>query len=91
VKWLLAALLILPQSLLLGATFPLLSAGAIRRVPQSSGRVLALLYFTNSLGAAVGVLAAGFWLAAAYGCPARCSPPPRSTSWPRCSPGSRRA
>ena len=30
VKWLMAALLILPQSLLLGATFPLMSAGVIR-------------------------------------------------------------
>jgi predicted membrane-bound spermidine synthase len=68
-KWLLAALLILPQSVLLGATFPLMSAGAIRRAPEAPGRALALLYFTNSLGAAAGVLIAGFWLLPAVGLP----------------------
>jgi spermidine synthase len=61
-KWLLAGLLILPQSILLGATFPLMSAGALRRFPNSPGRTLAMLYFSNSLGAAGGVLIAGFVL-----------------------------
>ncbi len=76
VKWLLAALLILPQSVLLGATFPLMSAGLLRllrssgRDPeQSTGRVVGLLYFANSLGAALGVLLSGFWLIAAVGLP----------------------
>src|SRR5688572_28933330 len=32
VRWVLAALLILPQSVLLGATFPLMTAGALRLV-----------------------------------------------------------
>ena len=32
-KWGLAALLILPQSVLLGTTFPLMAAGVIRRIP----------------------------------------------------------
>src|SRR4051812_1231678 len=36
-KWLIAALLILPQSLLLGATFPLISGGVVRRFPQAPG------------------------------------------------------
>src|SRR5678815_3198740 len=62
VKWLLAALLILPQSVLLGATFPLMSAGVVRRVPERVGNTLSLLYFANSLGAAVGVLVSGFVL-----------------------------
>ncbi|HEU5217687.1 MAG TPA: hypothetical protein VFU23_03465, partial [Gemmatimonadales bacterium] len=61
-KWALAGLLILPQSMLLGATFPLMTAGALRRVPGRPGRTLSLLYFTNSLGAAAGVLIAGFVL-----------------------------
>ncbi len=61
-KWITGALLILPQSILLGATFPLMSAGLIQRLPNSSGRVLGLLYFTNSFGAAVGVLTNGFIL-----------------------------
>lgn len=69
VKWSLAGLLILPQSVLLGATFPLMSAAVVRRFPQVSGRSVALLYFTNSLGAAVGVLVAGFALVAWAGLP----------------------
>src|SRR3954464_7041747 len=35
-KWGIAALLILPQSVLLGMTFPLMSAGVIRRIPERS-------------------------------------------------------
>jgi spermidine synthase len=69
VKWLMAALLILPQSLLLGATFPLMTAGVIRLAPERSGRSLAMLYFSNSLGAALGVLVAGFYLVALAGLP----------------------
>ncbi|MBX7119519.1 MAG: hypothetical protein K1X31_11015 [Gemmatimonadaceae bacterium] len=72
-KWAVAALLILPQSLLLGATFPLMSAGLIRRLggdgAAGTGRVLGILYFANSIGAAIGVLVAGFWLVEAVGLP----------------------
>src|SRR5919112_222995 len=67
-KWTLAALLVLQQSVLLGTTFPLMSAGVIRRGGET-GRTLSLLYFTNSIGAASGVLMAGFWLLAAAGLP----------------------
>jgi predicted membrane-bound spermidine synthase len=69
VKWTLAALLILPQSVLLGATFPLMAAGVLRRPGAQPGRVLAALYFTNSLGAALGVLFAGFFLLGFVGLP----------------------
>jgi len=68
-KWTLAALLILPQSVLLGMTFPLMTGGVLRIRPQRSGYVVAVLYFTNSLGAAVGVLAGGFYFIAAVGLP----------------------
>ncbi|NIN72165.1 MAG: spermidine synthase [Gemmatimonadetes bacterium] len=68
-KWTLAATLILPQSVLLGATFPLMAAGVLRRPGAQPGRVLAILYFTNSLGAAVGVLFAGFFLLGFVGLP----------------------
>ena len=68
-KWSLAALLILPQSVLLGMTFPLISGGLIRRWPARPGATLATLYFTNSLGAAVGVLVSGFVLINAVGLP----------------------
>jgi spermidine synthase len=60
VKWLIAALLILPQSILLGTTFPLISGAIVRRFPEKPGATLAMLYFTNSFGAALGVLASGF-------------------------------
>lgn len=72
-KWSLAALLILPQSVLLGMTFPLMTAGFLRRVSPDgraySGRVLGLLYFANSIGAAGGVLLAGFYLIGVVGLP----------------------
>jgi len=68
-KWVIAALLILPQSILLGATFPLMSAGVLRRLPEQPGRTLSILYFSNSLGAAAGVLVAGFVLYAMAGLP----------------------
>jgi MFS family permease len=61
--------LILPQSVLLGATFPCMSAGVMRRTMGRPGRVLALLYFANSIGAAGGVLVAGFFLIAYVGLP----------------------
>lgn len=71
VKWAVASALILPQSILLGATFPLMSAGVIRmaNAALSPGRLLGLLYFANSIGAAVGVLLAGFVLIEAVGLP----------------------
>jgi spermidine synthase len=68
-KWSLAAALILPQSVLLGMTFPLISGGMIRRWPERPGETLATLYFTNSLGAAIGVLVSGFVLISAVGLP----------------------
>lgn len=69
VRWGYAALLILPQTLLLGATFPLMSAGLLRAFPRLPGSTLSLLYFTNSIGAVAGVLASGFWLVGAVGLP----------------------
>ena len=68
-KWTLAAVLIFPQSVLLGATFPLMSAGLARRWPGNTGLVVSMLYFTNSLGAALGVLASGLLLVPAVGLP----------------------
>jgi len=69
VKWGIAGLLVLPQSILLGMTFPLMSAGVVRRVPTRVGDALATLYFANSFGAAAGVLIAGFWLVGVMGLP----------------------
>lgn len=61
-KLALSCALILPQSVLLGMTFPLMSAGLARAQRGRAGESLAMLYFTNSLGAAGGVLASGFVL-----------------------------
>lgn len=68
-QWLGATALILPQCVLLGATFPLLSAGWLRLAPAQAGRVLGGLYFANSFGAALGVLAATFLLLPRIGMP----------------------
>ena len=68
-KWVLSAALILPQCVLLGMTFPLLTAGVLRRYADRPGRSLSMLYFTNSLGAAAGVLVSGFVLVRAVGLP----------------------
>ena len=64
-----SCLIILPQSVLLGATFPLMSAGLVRAAPRAAGESLAMLYFTNSIGGAAGVLTSGFILVAEYGLP----------------------
>ena len=68
-QWILAGLLILPQSILLGTTFPLMSAGILRAFPFEPGRSLSMLYFTNSIGAVFGVLASTFVLIPAMGLP----------------------
>jgi len=41
-------------------TFPLMTGGIVRAWPERPGRSIALLYFANSLGAVIGVLASGF-------------------------------
>jgi predicted membrane-bound spermidine synthase len=68
-KWTIAGGLILPQSILLGMTFPLMSAGVLRLGAAQPGRTLSLLYFCNSLGASAGVLVAGFYLVEMAGLP----------------------
>ena len=68
-RWLVAAALILPQTILLGMTFPLMSGGLIRRFSGSDGQTLGGLYFTNSIGAAIGALVAVFVLLPTIGLP----------------------
>lgn len=69
VRWSIAALLILPQTVLLGMTFPLMSGGLIRRFPGREGNLLGGLYFANSIGAAIGALVAIFILLPWVGLP----------------------
>ena len=68
-QWGTAALLIAPQSILLGMTFPLMSGGYLRIAPLADGEILGGLYFTNSLGAAAGALFATFVLLPWVGMP----------------------
>jgi len=68
-KWALSAILILPQSILIGMPFPLMSTALMRMFPQKQGKSLSMLYFTNSFGAAIGVLVSGFVLINAVGLP----------------------
>lgn len=68
-KWTFSSLLILPQSILLGMTFPLMSAAIIRNFPDSPGGTISMLYFTNSFGAAIGILMSGFVLIGWIGLP----------------------
>lgn len=68
-KWAIASTLILPQSVLLGATFPLLASGLVRRASQEKGKTIAMLYFSNSLGAVLGVLTSGFLWIDTFGLP----------------------
>jgi spermidine synthase len=68
-KWTFASLIILPQSILLGTTFPLMTAGIIRNYPTNQGKSVASLYFLNSLGASIGTLFSGFYLIEKIGLP----------------------
>jgi spermidine synthase len=69
VKFAVSGALILPQALLIGATFPLMTTGVLRRASTGAGTDIAGLYFLNSLGAAIGVLAATFLLKPWLGLP----------------------
>ncbi len=68
-KILVAALLILPQSVLLGTTFPLMCSGFVRFQTESPGKSISLLYFANSIGAAIALLVITFYLISAVGLP----------------------
>jgi predicted membrane-bound spermidine synthase len=68
-SWALATALILPQSILLGTTFPLMTSGVLRAMPQEPGSRIGLLYFLNSFGAVFGVLASAFVLVPTIGLP----------------------
>jgi spermidine synthase len=61
-KWILGSAMILPQSIVLGMTFPLMAGGFMRIHRERPGASIALLYFCNSIGGAVGVLVSGFYL-----------------------------
>lgn len=65
-KILLALGVLFPPALLMGGTFPMLGQLLVRR-PEELGRTGALLYGTNTVGAALGAFSAGFLLPPALG------------------------
>jgi len=68
-QWGLSALLLAPQSVLLGMTFPLVTSAVLRSEPARPGHHISTLYFVNSMGAVLGVLASTFVLIPAVGLP----------------------
>jgi len=65
-KMLLAATVLLPPGILMGATLPLMSQHIVGS-KGSLGRLGTIMYGVNTFGAACGALAAGFWLPAWLG------------------------
>ncbi len=64
-----ALIIVGPQCFLLGVTFPLLSKAVAERSNAGAGRLLSLLYFANSFGAAFGALGSIFILVPKAGLP----------------------
>jgi spermidine synthase len=64
----LAAILLLPPTLLMGGTIPILTQGLAVSTDDAT-RVHAQVYGINTAGAVVGALLAGFWLIAELGFP----------------------
>lgn len=62
----LSFLLLLIPTFLMGMTLPLLSQAFIYRV-ETSGQIIGILYGINTIGAAAGTLAAGYFLIGAFG------------------------
>jgi predicted membrane-bound spermidine synthase len=67
VKLVLATASTLPVAVLLGMTFPFIAAGLSRQDKDAGEASLPLLYFTNSLGACIGILGASYILFPAIG------------------------
>lgn len=69
VRWAVAGVLILPQAIVLGTTFPLMAAGLVRADAAHPGGGVARAYLLNTLGGALGVLFAGFAFIPWFGLP----------------------
>jgi spermidine synthase len=61
IRFVMSASLLLVPTVLMGGTLPALGRGLLRRKDRV-GFAVGLLYFVNTLGAALGCLVAGFWL-----------------------------
>ncbi len=61
IKVILSALITAPLAILLGMTFPILAVGLMRIVQDRGKGTLSRLYFTNSLGAAIGIMVTSYY------------------------------
>ncbi|MCF6258327.1 MAG: fused MFS/spermidine synthase [Gammaproteobacteria bacterium] len=61
-KVIISVLITAPMAILLGTTFPLLGVAMVRISRDGGQSALPLLYFTNSIGAAVGIMLASYIL-----------------------------
>ncbi|MBI4687614.1 MAG: fused MFS/spermidine synthase [Nitrospirae bacterium] len=61
-RFALSSLLLLPPTILMGGTLPVLSKVFLDSRNENTGRALSLLYFINTAGAVAGTLAAGLFL-----------------------------
>jgi spermidine synthase len=66
VRFLLSLIVLLPPTLFMGATLPLVT-GTLVATKEGVARSVGLLYGANTLGAVAGVLAAGFFMLASLG------------------------
>jgi predicted membrane-bound spermidine synthase len=66
-KLILAILITGPFAVLLGMTFPFITSGLIRILDDQGEASISRMYFTNSLGAAIGIIILSFWLIPALG------------------------
>lgn len=61
-RFALSALLLLPPTLLMGGTLPVLSKVFLNESGANTARSISLLYFINTFGAVIGAVAAGIFL-----------------------------
>lgn len=66
-KILISVLITVPMSILLGTTFPLLGVAMVRISRDGGQKAFPMLYFTNSIGAAGGILLASYYLIPTFG------------------------
>jgi len=66
IKFIIGAIIMLPPTILMGGTLPILCR-FITRVSEERGRIVAKLYYLNSLGAVIGTILAGFYLVYKFG------------------------
>lgn len=63
----LALILLLPPTILMGGTLPVLSKYFLDRKNRNTGKILSVLYFINTTGAVTGTLLAGLYLVQVLG------------------------